>query len=243
MGDVARNANSIAMDWLLSKPMSFETLQEVIKRKSVWKEPEPGIRYKSQGYPRIPQTWTQYTEFKSVPFLDWDWPDVYHPDHAVTIRNMGDAVSSVADYASAFPDSRFRVYVTPGGMHAAEVTQPASAAEFFARPSVIQMNSDPNYASISASKDVFPIRTSAKPGRANDFVGWYLGDIGTGLPNPEIARQVRQHYDSRMAQFRNAQGMPAYGLNAGQQQLIQEQLGTVPRSILRSWGRTNFSAL
>ena len=245
MGVTARSREDIAVEWLLSNPLPPDKFAEMypLKKQSTSKTPEPGVLYRSEGYPRIPGTYIQFTGFNDIPFFDWDWPDPRHPVEAVTIRNMGDAVSAVADYASSYPDSRFRMYVTPGGMHAAEITKRASPAEIYSNQNILSMSPDPYYRDISLRKNRFDIRTSPKIGRENDFVGWYMGDIGTGLPDPGMQQQVYKHYDRRMAQFRNAQGMPAYGLAPQSQQLIQEQLATVPRSILRSWGRTNFSAL
>ena len=157
----------------------------------------------------------EFVGTEQVPMADWDFPGPDHPANSITnVRTLGDAEERLQQYVSQNPESAFRLYRTPGGIRAWDLTTQASPHQY-ARAHK-ELDIDPNYARISredsrarlnfldnspyqrpADAAVFFSRISPKPGRV-DYVAQPIGEIRGAKAqrdNPINQRFIRNWHD------------------------------------------------
>lgn len=171
----------------------------------------------------------EYMQFGNVPMQDWDFPDAIHHDNSVTIRHLGDALDSMAERVSDNPNERWKMYLTPGGVRAWNLTDQISPTQ---NETAIRyansMQSDPLYARFSREKDVWSSRISAK-NRPDDFIAYPIAHVGTGLPNPQNVDLVNRYHDNPIIENRYISNVSGGGLPRSGLELLERQIQTVPR--------------
>jgi hypothetical protein len=176
-----------------------------------------------------------------LPMVDFDWPDAIHPGESITIKDAGDATQRLLQHTLENPESKFRVYMTPGGVHAFDMSKRVTPREYFNDPQVAAMDPDVFYARMSKQlarapgmagpqEGIFWTRTSPKPQREGDFVGLYVGDIGEGIAHPASTRQLTQYHDQPIAQYQA-------GKEEEIKQVLAQQLATIDPRIKERWGK------
>jgi hypothetical protein len=81
----------------------------------------------------------------------------------------------------------------------------------------------------------FHARVSSKPGRAEDFVAYPLGTIGTGITNPYNQRILDEYHDLPIMRSQLLDGMKPGTLPKSGIELLDEHLRTVPD---RNWSNS-----
>lgn len=150
--------------------------------------------------------------FTNTPWADWDWPSDAHEGKSVTVSNLND-IYGIVDEFTGRNNARARVYLTPKGAHAAIISHRATPQQFQDSGLFDQLNVDKNYQEIAVQgksapqeyldkgfvpQSAFNVRVSQKdrPGDPiQDFVGFYLGDVGNAIPDPENLRLVNKYHD------------------------------------------------
>lgn len=168
----------------------------------------------------------EYIGTSSVPMQDWDWPDTVHPSIAVTINHLGDVYDSLVRRTVDNPSERWRLYITPGGVRAWNLTnqwEPNVAAEMLQR----SLDSDPLYAEYAAKSNNWFSRISGKPKRLNDFVAFPIDEIGSALPNPVNLDIVHRYHDVPIIENRFVSEMLPDGLPRSFLPVLEEQIKTV----------------
>lgn len=208
--------------------------------------PEPGHVYGGKTLATTPasdvyhkyQKGIEWMGMNRVPMQDWDFPDPAHPAPSVTIKNLGDAYEAMKDHVGRNPDSRWRMYLTPGGVRAWNLTENISPASYvpaggddafmpYSKYLQEELGSDPLYEWYSRSSDIWSSRLSAKPNRLNDFVAYRLNDMGTGIPNPANVDLVTRYHDIPIIENRYVSGM-SEKTPAMVRQLLHDQLRGLP---------------
>lgn len=209
---------------------------------------QPGVQYMNQTSSKlnsigeIEDKQVHFVGFEKVPMGDWDWRDPIHPDNAVSIESLGDVHERLTRYTKDNPDSRWKVYLTPGGIRAWELGRsrtPIKAMQegMFDESGILKV--DPLYGKMTTRKDyshlypskftppAFWSRVSQKPTRPNDFVAYYLGNIGEGTINSENARLVNTYHDKVIQDVLSIEGVDPREASLS---LLEKQLATVSRS-------------
>lgn len=205
---------------------------------------EPTVMESIEGGKRI-------RSFSNLPMSDWDWNDVGHANaKSITIENLGDLVENFEDVR---PKGDFRLYLTPGGVHAFDVSSRENPTQYFGREDIKAMNVDPLYERFAIGKDInspkkgvlpnseggiFSVRVSPKLERIKagqaDWVGVPLGKLkyGGATPDSRSLRELALYHDNYINQFlgRNRSQRVAAG------EAIQKQIANVPKSIRQQWG-------
>jgi hypothetical protein len=185
--------------------------------------------------------------FTDMPMLDWDFPDPIHKlADSVTVRHLGDVMELSHDYLQRNPDQRFIYNLTPGGVHAFEVSTPATPTQFYAAPDNERLAIDPNYRNLTQRPmtvdgetlaEAFLTRTGAKPSRApaEEFIAVPIGSAGTGLADPERLRLLNQYHDQVVADQRAANPLDQQAAVAARL-AISQQLSTVSAALKQLYG-------
>lgn len=222
------------------KPEPVARVAKPIPRRAL----EPTVMESIEGGKRI-------RSFANLPMGDWDWNDVGHAHaQSITIKDLGDLVENFEDVR---PKGDFRFYLTPGGVHAFDVSSRENPTQFFGREDVKALNVDPMYQRFAIGKDVsspkfgllpndegglFSVRVSPKleriaAGQA-DWVGVPLGKLkyGGATPDNRSLRELAIYHDNYINQFlgKNRSQRVAAG------EAIQKQAVNLPKSIARQWG-------
>lgn len=195
-----------------------------------------------------------YVDFIStdrVPMGDWDFPESTHPDSSITIRNVGDVYDKLHGYTVDNPDSRWQVYLTPGGVRAFDIAREIKPRDFNAgnkyavRGDFKELAIDPNYAKMAVNKInptritkydmLYPsqgwaARISGKPGRADDFVAFPLGEVGTGIVNPYNRRILDEYHDLPIMRSMMQDGMTPNKLPSSGLELLNYHLDSIPNN-------------
>jgi len=119
---------------------------------------EPGVYYKRQH--KLPQNQTrptiespgtiqEFIGFKDTPMMDWDVAGPYHANRNATIRHLGDVVERIQNYLKQRPNSTIKLYQSPGGYRAFDLTTRQSPLEYDASFNLLDV--DPDYRIISPS--------------------------------------------------------------------------------------------
>lgn len=214
---------------------------------SLYELPEPGVirklEFKKNKNPQHLKDGkhVEFYSFDDTPMGDWDWPDDIHAGSSVNIRNMGDVYDRLNRFTHDNPNSRFRVYMTPGGVRAFDMTNKMTPRKYDESGMFRALQVDPNYYKLAMDQPKaygtdgfmpdqgFATRTSGKPGRKEDFVAFYLGDVGKGLPNPENRRIVTMYHDMPIIKNIAKEGMSPEKLVDSGVELLARQLPTVPK--------------
>ena len=120
---------------------------------------EPGVHYKRQH--KLPQNQTrptiespgtiqEFIGFKDTPMMDWDVAGPYHADRNATIRHLGDVEERVQNYLRQRPDATIKLYQSPGGYRAFDLTTRQSPLEY--NSSFDLLDVDPDYRMISQQR-------------------------------------------------------------------------------------------
>lgn len=151
-----------------------------------------------------PATDWEFVRLSNTPMMDWDVPDPYHQNPvATTIQNLGDVEQLTRDYVRNHPESQLRIYQTPGGYRAWEMSEMMNPLQF--GPRFEELNVDPFYAKIAqqvpASRfeggiPTFASRISHKPGRT-DWVAQPIMELSGShsLPSKRSAQLVKTLHD------------------------------------------------
>lgn len=185
---------------------------------------------------------------EKVPMGDWDWKDPYshNTDGGATIESLGDVHERLSRYTQDNPDSSWRVYLTPGGVRAWEMSRNQTPVKMFAPTKYGELQDDtlridPFYQKLTSRKKYSPAhlnktvpaafysRVSGKPLRENDFVAFPLGHIGDAPINPYNERLVGTYHDDIIQRWMQLSGTE--GTTAALD-LLNKHLDSVPRS----WG-------
>ena len=162
----------------------------------------------------------EFVGTEQVPMADWDFPGPDHPANSITnVRTLGDAEERLQQYVSQNPEAAFRLYRTPGGIRAWDLTTQATPGQY--NRAFKELEVDPNYAQISQQDSgqklkflrgtpfarpqdarVFFSRISPKPGRI-DYVAQPIGEIRGAkarINNPINRDFVRNWHDDPIRQ-------------------------------------------
>lgn len=195
----------------------------------------PGVQYETQLAParvggglggRI-----EFVRFEDTPMMDWDIPSGYHAASNVTVRHLGDVEELARAHVERHPNSRLRLYQTPGGFRAWELGRRQSPQEYL--PEAEAMKVDGDYIRIAQQPNVWEVegltvgrpgfssRISGKPGRANDWVAQPLLTISgrEAMPDPVNVARVRQFHDEPIRRaYLGEQGISPHAMEALQRQ-------------------------
>jgi hypothetical protein len=158
-----------------------------------------------------------FVGFKDMPMGDWDWNSSVHPG-ATDIESIADAVDRLQRRVTNYPDERYKIYVTPGGVRSWQISKPTTPTQAAANNYFNDLQMDRSYADISmypniskyatpeAARLIFPkfsARVTSKPQRAgsSDFVAYPIGEIGTAGIDPEQMRKLRQYHDRPIKRY------------------------------------------
>lgn len=195
----------------------------------------PGVQYEAQLMParvggglggRV-----EFVRFEDTPMADWDTPSDYHAASNVTVRHLGDVEELARAHVERHPDSRLRLYQTPGGFRAWELGRRQSPQEYMPEAEAMKVDGDyiriaqqPNtweVEGLTVGRPGFSSRISSKPGRANDWVAQPLLTISgrEAMPDPVSVARVRQFHDEPIRRaYLGAQGISPHAMEALQGQ-------------------------
>jgi len=204
-----RILGSIGVRSNLSETLKYPTTNYVL---------EPGVYYKRQH--KLPQNQTrptiespgtiqEFIGFKDTPMMDWDVAGPYHANRNATIRHLGDVEERIQNYLKQRPDATIKLYQSPGGYRAFDLTTRQSPLEYDASFNLLDV--DPDYRIISQQKPnvlnyegVIPVndteRFNARINPKLNRVDWVAQPIalikGTqSVVDPESRRRVRMYHD------------------------------------------------
>jgi len=179
---------------------------------------EPGVYYKrqhklppNQSRPTIqsPGAIQEYIGFKDTPMMDWDVAGPYHAERNATIRHLGDVEDRIQNYIGQNPESTLRLYQTPGGYRAYDLTHRQTPTQF--NQSFELLDVDPDYKMIAQQRPTalqmqgniavndterFNSRINPKLGRV-DWVAQPIALIQgpNALTDPVSVQRVRMYHD------------------------------------------------
>ncbi len=217
------DVGSYELDNLLSSIGIRSNLADVLKYPTTHYVLEPGVYYKRQhklpaNQPRptqqSPGVIQEFVGFKDTPMMDWDVAGPYHAERNATIRHLGDVEERIQNYLAQNPQSTLRLYQSPGGYRAFDLTTRATPTQY--NPSFELLDVDPDYRIISQQKpDVlkyegsipvndterFNMRINPKVGRV-DWVAQPIAQIAgpNAIVDPTSMRRVRQYHDEPIRQ-------------------------------------------
>jgi hypothetical protein len=154
----------------------------------------------------------EYISFDDVPMADWDIPSDFHAASNVTVRHLGDVEELVREHLKANPQSSLRLYQTPGGFRAWDLSQRMGPADYAPQSEAMQVDGDyirlaqqktPSEASgLTFGGPGFASRISAKPGRAQDWVAQPLITLRgkDSIPDPTSIQLVDTYHDQPIRQ-------------------------------------------
>jgi hypothetical protein len=211
------------LDQLLGRVGITSNLSETLKYPTTHYVLEPGVYYKRQHKlptnqvrptPKSPGVIQEFIGFKDTPMMDWDVAGPYHAEKNATIRHLGDVEDRIQNYLSQNPETTLRLYQSPGGYRAFDLTNRQSPIEY--NPSFELLDVDPDYRVISQQKpDVlkyqgsiavndterFNSRINPKVGRV-DWVAQPIAEIAgaNATVDPTSIRRVQQYHDEPIQQ-------------------------------------------
>ena len=214
---------ALAMDELLGNVGIRSNLSETLKYPTTHYVLEPGVYYKRQhklpaGQSRMtqqsPGVVQEFIGFKDTPMMDWDVAGPYHAERNATIRHLGDVEDRIQNYLSQNPQATLRLYQSPGGYRAFDLTTRQSPIGYNQAFELLDV--DPDYRIISQQRpDVlryegsipvndterFNARVNPKVGRV-DWVAQPIAELrGTqSIVDPVSERRVRAYHDNPIQQ-------------------------------------------
>jgi len=149
----------------------------------------------------------EYVGFNDIPMTDWDVPDDFHSASNVTVRHLGDVEELVRQHLQDNPQSSLRLYQTPGGFRAWDLSQRLNPIAY--APQSEAMKVDGDYVRLAQGKPAlehdgltyggpaFSSRISAKPGRAVDWVAQPILTLygNDAIPDPSSLRAIEAFHD------------------------------------------------
>lgn len=212
---------------------------------SLYKVPEPGVALRREMMTKKGETKPVYfTDLDRVPMGDWDFPDDIHVKSSINIEHMGDVYDRLNRTVQDKPDSRYRVYLTPGGVRAFDLANDFTPQQYKELGFFDSLKVDPNYERFALdrrlpiiqrpflSNETFASRVSGKPSRPEDFVAFPIDVIGQGLPNPENVRLISTYHDAPISKAIAREGVAP--LPDSGKELLVTQLATLdPRDARR----------
>lgn len=219
--------------------MSAHTQQPV---NALYRIPEEGVALRRELMTKNGETKPVYfTNFDRVPMGDWDFPDPIHPASSVNIDNLGDVYDRLNRFTHDNPGSRFKVYLTPGGVRAFDLTNPYTPQQYADSGFFEQLKVDPNYERFSLnrrlqlpqkpflSNSAWASRVSGKPSRPEDFVAFPIDVLGKGLPNPENQRLITTYHDIPITRAITKEGLTPGMLPESGMNLLAQQIKSLDR--------------
>ncbi len=197
---------------------------------------EPGVSYQLKKTPSKVGGMggdVEYISFDNVPMADWDIPSDFHAASNVTVRHLGDVEELVREHLKANPKSSLRLYQTPGGFRAWDLSQRMTPSEY--APQSEAMKVDGDYIRLAQQKTPseaegltfggpgFASRISAKPGRAQDWVAQPLTTLRgkDSIPDPTSERLVNAYHDQPIRRHYQPSGPSPAAL-----QMLERQAAT-----------------
>jgi hypothetical protein len=150
---------ALALDELLGGVGIRSNLSETLKYPTTHYVLEPGVYYKRQhklptGQPRMtqqsPGVIQEFIGFKDTPMMDWDVAGPYHAERNATIRHLGDVEDRIQNYLSQNPEATLRLYQSPGGYRAFDLTTRQSPTGYNQAFELLDV--DPDYRIISQQR-------------------------------------------------------------------------------------------
>ena len=151
-----------------------------------------------------------FGNFRRTPMMDIDVRKVpgrrgAHFDRNITYNTREDALRDIESYISSplGQMQNLRVYNTPGGIRLIDMKNRATPVNYFApnygMPGGV-IKTDPDYITRRLYPGAaFDFRLSPKPGRQNDYVAKFMGNLGQGKPNPKNVFEVDNYHDNLIA--------------------------------------------
>jgi len=184
---------------------------------------EPGVYYKQQHKldPKVvrptvnnPGVIQEFIGFKQIPMMDWDVAGPYHAERNATIRHLGDVEDRIQNYLTQNPETTLRLYQTPGGYRAYDMTSTATPRQYNSAFDLLDV--DPDYRMISqqtpavlkyegpiAVNDTerFNVRINPKVGRV-DWVAQPIAQIQgqQAITNVNSRRLIETYHDNVIQQ-------------------------------------------
>jgi len=214
---------ALEFDRLLSNVGVRSNLSDTLRYPTTHYLLEPGVYYKrqhklptgqSRPVPSSPGTIQEFIGFKDTPMMDWDVAGPYHAERNATIRHLGDVEDRIQNYLSQNPEATLRLYQSPGGYRAFDLTTRQSPTQYNQAFELLDV--DPDYRIISQQKpDVlkyvgnlavndterFNSRINPKVGRV-DWVAQPIAEIrgASALVDPVSVRRVATYHDNPIMQ-------------------------------------------
>lgn len=188
--------------------------------------------------------------FTDLPVVDWDFPDAVHKlADSVTVRHLGDVAELTHEYLKTQPDKRFLFQLTPGGVHAFELSAKTTPVQFHGDPATAALRPDPHHADLTRrpttvegqplADGAFWVRTGPKPVRdrapEREFIAAPIGVMGSGLADPVQMDLLARYHNQTVAEelARNPMGRQAM---VEARLAIANQLATVSPALRRLHG-------
>ena len=176
------------------------------------------------------KTMMHVTENPQVPVLDMDYKtNIMHSAPGVAnIQDMGSGLRAMSRIAAQHPESKWRVYSTPGGIRSFNISQrgrPQDVKHYLDYPEVDQW-----YKAHTYNRGSFATRITPKMERklGEDFIAQPIITLGTGKTNARSIAQIQQTHDIPIAQYISKYGLEdTKGLASGLIKNIEAQSGSL----------------
>lgn len=190
----------------------------------------------------------RYAGFTQLPVADFDWPDATHlRNQSITIRNLGDVVARLHEDVRANPAASYKLYVTPGGVHAFNLGERISPVQFYGAERGQAIQADPLYSQLAQKPlyingegvpgGVFYVRTSPKVQRPprEEFIAYPVGGVIGGSPLPESRRLLSEYHDRVVSEELAKNGYAADAI-ARARSVLDQQVATVNAALRDLYG-------
>tara|TARA_B100000945_G_C20377063_1_gene595178 strand:+ start:369 stop:1163 length:795 start_codon:yes stop_codon:yes gene_type:complete len=151
-----------------------------------------------------------FGNFRRTPMMDIDVKYVpgrkpSHQPRNITYDTREDALRDIERYISSplGQMQKLRAYKTPGGIRLIDMKNRMTPTQYF-KPNYGMpggaIKTDPDYITRRLYPGgAFDFRLSPKPGRPDDYVAKFIGNLGRGKPNPKNVFEVDNYHDNLIA--------------------------------------------
>ena len=193
-------------------------------------------QHKKSKRPGQKGTVVEFASFNQVPMMDFDLPTIDHRNAlgqiAAQVQTLGDLEDRIVEYREKYPESKLRLYATPGGFRMFDLAQSMTPAEHVAQskfvgsdPAYVRINQQPFERRNYKEPPGFRVRLSHKP-RPGDFVAQPIVDYKGAPVNPRNVEIIRTMHDRPIDQAYLKGGVPKAARD-----MLAEQLPTASKAL------------
>ena len=193
-------------------------------------------QHKKSKRPDQRGTVVEFASFNKVPMMDFDLPTIDHKNAlgqiASQVTNLGDLEDRIVEYREKYPQSKLRLYATPGGYRIFDLAQSMTPAEHVEQSKFI--GSDPAYVEINQQEfsrrnyvepPGFRVRLSHKP-RPGDFVAQPIIDYKGAPMNPRNVEIISTMHDEPIDRAYLKGGVPE-----ASRKMLEQELPTASKAL------------